>query len=92
MTSRRESIFTYKKGGKGGTGHDGEYVPGRRYRITVENLTTRWERDRAKAAAELSRWPISAGMTCVTPLQAQCRAPRDRSNGFRKPWAMRRRR
>jgi integrase len=50
-------VFTYmargKKGGKGGTGRGGEYVQGKRYPITVENLTTRWERDRAKAAAEL---------------------------------------
>ncbi|HXW29577.1 MAG TPA: tyrosine-type recombinase/integrase [Xanthobacteraceae bacterium] len=29
-------------------------MQGGRYPITVENLTTRWERDRAKAAAELT--------------------------------------
>jgi integrase len=48
------SVFTYvaqgKKGGKGGTGQGGEYVAGKRYPITVEQLTTRWQRDRAKAA------------------------------------------
>ncbi len=47
-------VFTYiakgKKGGKGGTGHGGEYVAGKRYPITAEQLTTRWQRDRAKAA------------------------------------------
>ncbi len=47
-------VFTYvaegKKGGKGGTGHGGTFEKGKRYPITLEALTTRWQRDRAKAA------------------------------------------
>jgi integrase len=47
-------VFTYvargKKGGKGGTGDDNGFEKGKRYPITVEALTTRWQRDRAKAA------------------------------------------
>ncbi len=48
-------VFTYvaqgKKGGKGGTGQgDTVYEKGKRYPITLEALTTRWQRDRAKAA------------------------------------------
>lgn len=51
-------VFTYiargKKGGKGGPGRAGEYIEGMRYPITVENLTTRWECDRAKPTTQLS--------------------------------------
>jgi integrase len=47
-------VFTYiaqgKKGGKGGTGHGGIFEKGKRYPITLEALTTRWQRDRATAA------------------------------------------
>lgn len=50
-------VFTYvaqgKKGGKGGTGKDRVFEKGKRYPITVEALTTRWQRDRAKAATVL---------------------------------------
>jgi len=50
-------VFTYvargKKGGKGGTGDDNGFEKGKRYPITVEALTTRWQRDRAKAAEVL---------------------------------------
>jgi Phage integrase family len=47
-------VFTYvargKKGGKGGTGQNGAFEAGKHYPITVEALTTRWQRDRATAA------------------------------------------
>jgi Phage integrase family len=50
-------VFTYvaqgKKGGKRGTGNDGVFEKGKRYPITLEALTTRWQRDRAKAAKVL---------------------------------------
>jgi integrase len=50
-------VFTYvgqgKKGGKGGTGKSGTFEKGKRYPITVEALTTRWQRDRAQAAKVL---------------------------------------
>jgi integrase len=50
-------VFTYKaqgkKGGKGGTGQGGVFEKGKHYPITVEALTTRWQRDRAKAALVL---------------------------------------
>ena len=50
-------MFTYKargkKGGKGGTGQGASYEKDERYPITVEALTTRWQRDRAKAAAQV---------------------------------------
>jgi integrase len=50
-------VFTYvarsKKGGKGGTGKSGTFEAGRRYPITREALTTRWQRDRAKAAVRM---------------------------------------
>ncbi len=50
-------VFTYvaqaAKGGKGGTGKSGVFEAGKRYAITVEALTTRWQRDRAKAARKM---------------------------------------
>jgi integrase len=50
-------IFTYvaqgTKGGKGGTGKSGVFEAGKRYPITLEALTTRWQRDRAKAALKM---------------------------------------
>jgi hypothetical protein len=48
-------VFTYvaqgKRGGKGGTGKSGTFEKGRRYPITLEALTTRWQRDRANGTA-----------------------------------------
>jgi hypothetical protein len=53
----KEFVFTYKargkKGGKGGTGQAASYEKDKRYPITVEALTTRWQRDRAKAAIQV---------------------------------------
>jgi integrase len=51
-------VFMYvargKKGGKGGTGQNGGvFEKGKRFPITVNALTTRWQRDRAKAAEVL---------------------------------------
>jgi hypothetical protein len=50
-------VFTYvaqrTKGGKGGTGKSGVFEAGKRYSITLEALTTRWQRDRAKAALKM---------------------------------------
>jgi integrase len=44
-------VFTYvAQGKKGGTGKHGVFEKGKRYPITVEARTTRWQRDRAKAA------------------------------------------
>jgi integrase len=50
-------VFTYvargTKGGKGGTGHGGVFEQGKRYPITLQALTSRWQRDRATAARVL---------------------------------------
>jgi integrase len=47
-------VFTYvargTKSGKGGRRHGGVFEKGKRYPITLQALTSQWQRDRAKAA------------------------------------------
>jgi integrase len=73
-------VFTYvaernKRGGKGRSGDD--IVVGKRYPITVEALTTRWQRDREKAAKGMPsvmdiNWHILRH-TFATRLLRKCR-------------------
>jgi hypothetical protein len=86
-------VFTYvargKKGGKGGTGIEGEFEAGKRYPITLEGSRQGGRGTASMRPRCCRRAPRFAGMTSVTPSRRDYCAGAAIRPGCRRRWAMR---